>query len=139
MSARDIVKEALGDFIVRACGKESLTQDQLRAIEIFLEHFSFPQPRQSRVKEFLESQEQETSSPIPIEDTFPHDRLVTGEEAARFLGYGDFKHPAGKVRRLAEEGKIPPPVKQGNRALRWDAADIRRYKESISGNGGKAA
>jgi predicted DNA-binding transcriptional regulator AlpA len=139
MPARDEVRDALKGFVIRACEKESLTDDQLRAVEMYLNHFGSPQPRRSRVEQYLEQQEQEVPSSIPTAEPFPYEGLVTGEEAARFLGYGDFKHPGGKVLRLANEGALPPPVRKGNRAFRWEAKDIRQYKDSVTQKGGKAA
>jgi hypothetical protein len=135
MPVRDIVKEALGEFIVRACAKESLTDDQIKAVEIYLDHFGSPQPRQNRIEQTARESEPLI---VPYADSFPNEGWVTAAQIAKVLGFGDLKHPEGKIRRLANEGIIPQPVHVGDKTPRWRAEDIRKNKESVE-KGIKAA
>lgn len=60
-------------------------------------------------------------------------QLVSGAVVAEFLGYTTKTHkrPAVAVIRLANEGKIPQPVRYGDKTLRWNSDDIWAYRDSV--------
>lgn len=62
--------------------------------------------------------------------------LVSGLAAAAFLGFtkGTHKRPDRAVKRLADEGKILPPKRIGDRALRYNSDDIWRYRDMVMGD-----
>lgn len=62
-------------------------------------------------------------------------QLVSGAVAAEFLGYTTKTHkrPAVAVIRLANEGKIPQPVRYGDKTLRWNSDDIWAYRDEVTG------
>jgi hypothetical protein len=138
MPLRDEVRDALKEFIVRACEKDSLTDDHVRVIEMYLDRYGAHQTRPSRIEQYMGQMEHEKESFVPKSEPFPFDGLVTAEQAAKHLGLGDYKHPASIMRRLSNEGKIAPPVRRGSRAWRYSAEDIRRYKQELGTERGAA-
>jgi predicted DNA-binding transcriptional regulator AlpA len=73
------------------------------------------------------------------EESFPcrgANQLVSGAVAAEFLGYTSKTHkrPAVAVIRLANEDKIPKPIKYGDKTLRWNSDDIWAYRDKMEGS-----
>jgi predicted DNA-binding transcriptional regulator AlpA len=137
MPARDQVKDCVTDFIARLSRGEAKNPAEYevfpKILGCYLEHYGSAQSRGKRVEHTGQPEAKE--EPETARQTeFPAEGYVTAEQVARFLGCGDFKHPAGVVRRMANEGKIPPPIHSGNRAFKWLAQDIRRYADSLAGD-----
>lgn len=60
-------------------------------------------------------------------------QLVSGAVAAEFLGYTTKTHkrPSVAVIRLANEKKLPEPVRYGDKTLRWNSDDIWAYRDLV--------
>jgi predicted DNA-binding transcriptional regulator AlpA len=62
-------------------------------------------------------------------DTLPDDltqhRLLNSAQTAKILGFS-----AVHLRRLVKAGKVPQPVRIGERKLAWRAAEIRAFVEA---------
>ena len=136
MPEKDNVKHSLQEMIQRIASG-SCTDEEVRVfpdiLGIYFERYSGS--KKSRVEQFLEEGGQEAAQSVISNISnayFPIDGLATGEQVAAFLGYGDLKNPASKIRRLANEGVIPQPVRSGSRAFQYDAAAIRAYKDRLS-------
>lgn len=138
----DKVRVSLAEYIQKTLNEDSLNEYKVELIRIYMEHCGIPAKHKRRVDQAASDDDdtgenKDEDKPEP----FPSEGLVSGERAARFLGYGDLKNPAGIVRRLANEGKIPKAIRGRNNAFLWYARDIRDYAEKLkeSGNRGRAA
>jgi hypothetical protein len=144
MQEKDSVRQSLQEMIHRVAGGSG-SDEEVRVLPdilgIYFERFG---GKKSRLEQFRAEQEREGAearAAVPIISAlpFPTEGFVTGAQAAVFLGYGDLKNPEGKIRRLANEGVIPAPVRRGNRAFRYDAAAIRAHKARLDADREKAS
>jgi hypothetical protein len=131
MSAVEKVKTRIAEYIQETLDKDDLNERKIELIRLFLEHCGTPAERRRRIGQANEDGEDKDKA--GEREAFPTEGLVSGKQAAKFLGYGDMKNPAGVVRRLAGEGKIPAPVRGRNNTFLWYARDIREYAEKIEG------
>jgi predicted DNA-binding transcriptional regulator AlpA len=134
MPAKDEVKAALTGFITRVSSGKA---DSDRELEIFpevvrayLDHYGRGVDRSGGISQTTEDAERDAEEQA-ISIPFPYDGFVTAASAAAFLGLSDLKNPESKIRRLANEGEIPPPIRKGNRAFRYSAEGIRAYKKRL--------
>jgi predicted DNA-binding transcriptional regulator AlpA len=58
-------------------------------------------------------------------------QFIDGQTAANFLGFKDNKRPEKAIKRLSDEGKLPQPVRHGDKTLRWNSDDIWKYRDEV--------
>lgn len=135
MPAKDEVRAEVITYIQRVCrgqGNEHEIGAFPEVLSIFLDRYG----SKARAAVEVEPEPEVVYAPPRLIDTsFPMEGLVTGEQAAKFLGHSDLKNPASKIRRLSQEGLLPPPVRQGSREFRWYAQDIRALEARIRAGG----
>ncbi len=56
--------------------------------------------------------------------------LLTAREVAYRLSIG-----VRTLYKMVQRGEFPPPIRQGRRLVRWKAADVQRYIDSLRPGG----
>jgi hypothetical protein len=140
MPSKDDVKEPLTEFIKRIStgqGSDTEVRTLPKILKIYFERYGYT--KTSRLEQTMQMQEESRASAghQVLQMSFPLEGLVTGEQAAAFLGYGDLKNPSSKVRRLALEGEISGPVRDGRNGYRYRAEDIRDYAARLAAEDGR--
>jgi hypothetical protein len=128
MPTPDKIRTSIAEYIQKALDEDNLNEHKVEVIRLFLEHYGAPAERKRRIDR---TEEEDEKDPADRPEPFPTEGLVTGARAADFLGFGDYKNPAGMVRRLASDGEIPPPVRGRGNAFLWYAQDMREYARKI--------